>query len=107
MSESKVLFSASGKTGEYYKDVVKAEEIQPEEWDISPYMDYKIQLYLKVGLYCNWSWQEFCETPYPVIKYISDEMDFRLEHHDTNIFNWQMLAFLLAIRRAFGGKEQN
>ena len=109
MSEPKVLYSASGRTGEHYKDVVKAEELSEEEYSaLNPYIEYKIQMYMKVGLYCNWSWKDFCETPYPVIKYISDEMDFRLEHSDSSIFSWQMLAFFLAVSRLFSGsKGQN
>lgn len=69
-----------------------------------------IDLYMKVGLYCGWSWKQFKETPYPVIKYINKEIDRKLKAatgSGGSFLNWNQLAFSIAIYRAFGGGKED
>lgn len=63
-----------------------------------------ISLYMKVGLYCGWSWQEFKDTPYPVIKGINAQIDNKLDNIDNpqTFLNWHVLYTALAISKCFG-----
>ena len=64
-----------------------------------------VPLYLKVGLFCNWSYKEFMETPYEVIKAINSHIDTKLENiemQDT-FLSWQHIFVTLAIAKCFGG----
>lgn len=89
---SEILYSELGRTGTFY-----------EEEKLDALWEAKVAYYLKVGLFFGWSWQEFEATPFPVVKRLSEEIDFRLEHMDSNLIDWKCLSTLLAISKAFGG----
>lgn len=92
-NDKEILYSAKGRTGTFYEE--------PE--DVNPLDEYRIALYMKVGLFFGWSWQDFEATPLPVTERLSEEIDFRLENADSDIcLNWNGLAFFLAIAKAFG-----
>lgn len=101
MSEDKeILYSASGRTGTYYEE----EELTADEI----FFEWQIALYQKVGAFYGWSWKEFVETPIPVINRLSEEIDFRMENLDTDVFlSWPALFVLLGIAKAFGGKKES
>lgn len=62
-----------------------------------------IDLYMKVGLFCGWSWEDFKNTPYAVIKYINTEIDSRLKKatFKGNFLTWDQLSIQIALARAF------
>ena len=105
MSDKEVLFSNKGRTGTHYEETVEAEELESNE---DPIDEYKIALYMKVGLFFGWSWQEFLATPVPVTKRLGEEIDFRLENLDSDqiFLNYDCISMLLAIAKAFGGKKE-
>lgn len=81
-------------------------------WNESQCIEEKplwIDLYMKVGLFCGWSWKEFKETPYPVIKYINKDIDNKLGKAlaPGTFFSWPMLFVSLAIARCFGGAKDD
>lgn len=102
MSEE-VLFSNSSKTGTHYEETVEAEEL--EETD--PLLEYKVALYMKVGLFFGWSWQDFDKTDILVTKRLAEEIDFRLMNLDSEqmFINYDSIGMLMAIAKAFGGKK--
>jgi len=86
-----ILYSESGHIG-------------TEEED--PMFELKIALYFKVGLFFGWNWQEFEATPYPVVKRLSEEIDFRLSNSDTILLNWNVLAMMQAVSHLFSSPNQ-
>lgn len=82
MAEEEVLYSEDGRIGSESDDYIH---------------DYTVDLYLKVGLFCGWSWQEFCQTPLPVIHTLSREIDFRIRNSENVLLNWTGQAVLQAI----------
>ena len=77
---------------------------------------YKVEEYLKVGLFCGWSWREFEETPLWVRKYISNSLDEKLSQYlpqDSQggesgppPISWFHIALLLSLSSLFGGKDK-
>ena len=97
MANKEILYSQSGRTGTFFTD--------DEGNDLL--FERKIALYLKVGLFFHWTWQDFEATPYPVIKRLSEEIDFRIENlGGSMLLNWDSLSTLDGIARAFGGSKQ-
>jgi hypothetical protein len=100
---AEILYSESGRTGTHY------EEAKPpdEDEDKDPFFEYRIMLYMKVGTFFNWSWQEFELTPLPVSERLSEEIDFRLQNLGESplMLNWTALAVLEAMMRALGGSK--
>jgi len=90
MSEKEILYSEKGHIG-------------TEEED--PIRELEIALYIKVGLFFGWDWQQFQATPYPVTKRLSEEIDFRIQEMDTILLNWNTLSMLQAIGKAFSGSN--
>lgn len=105
---SEILFSSSGRSGTHYEDTVEAEGIENDSL-LGPIDDYKIQLYMKVGKYFGWSWQDFEATPLPIIKELSLEIDHRMEHimEPGMYLDYGMLGVLIAIAKAFGGSKSS
>lgn len=68
-----------------------------------------VDCYLKVGLFCGWTWNEFRETPYTVIKAIDKEIDNRLKNilSPGSFLSWQQIAVNVAIAKAFGSKDDD
>lgn len=65
-----------------------------------------IDLYLKVGLYCHWSWKEFKETPYEVIKYINSDIDSKMKTClEGTLVSWEHIYIMLALNKLFGKKD--
>lgn len=105
---SEILFSSSGRSGTYYEETAEAEGIENTSL-LGPIEDYQIQLYMKVGTYFGWSWQEFMATPLPIIKELALEIDHRMEHlNEPGMYlNYNMISFLMAIAKAFGGSKSS
>lgn len=83
--------------------------------NLPPEQEYLVQEYLKVGLYCNWSWEEFENTPPWVRAYISRDIDQRLSSYAAKSgveiepgpmpLNYFHLALLLALAAMFSGDD--
>lgn len=94
---------------EYVEEEVKS--------DLPEKLQYNVALYLKVGLFCGWSWQEFHDTPLWVTDEISKEIDRRLKPYLDSMaksssggsskaimpLDFNHLSILLALATAFGG----
>ena len=109
MSKKKVLFDASSRSGENFDKVLKKE---PE---IKTYLEQKKELednfnelvaswYMKTGVYCNMSPNEFLDTEYALLKAITKEIDYKIQNYDTEIINYYHLALLAAASKILGGK---
>lgn len=119
---TKKLFSAkTGKTNDVFprpnfipsQDDIKVEtkkgpnldsfeaaaEAQKEEYT---YDDYLVDLYIKVGLFCNWSWQDFENTEIKVVQKINSRIDKKID--EEQIINYQHLVLLLVMSKVLGGK---
>ena len=59
-----------------------------------------VPLYMKVGLWCGWSYNEFMETDYTVIKNINNYIDKKLENAGEHPVHWMQLFAYLAISKA-------
>jgi hypothetical protein len=94
MAQEEVLYSERAQIGTEVEDPIEEKEIL---------------LYLKVGLFCGWSWQEYMATPNSVIKRISEEIDFRLENPEATSLNWYSCgtsqALCQIVNAVFGKKE--
>ena len=66
-----------------------------------------LPLYLKVGLFCGWTYTEFMDQPYNIIKGINKEIDDRLENLEDKggFLNWMQISVALAITKCFGGSK--
>ena len=64
-----------------------------------------LPLYLKVGLFCGWTYTEFMDQPYNIIKAINAEIDRRLENLDdkNSFLHWHQIYVALGIAKVFGG----
>ena len=105
---SEILFSSSGRSGTHYEETAEAEGIENDSL-LGPIEDYQVQLYMKVGTYFGWSWQEFIATPLPVIKELALEIDHRMEHimEPGMYLDYNMLGVLIAVAKAFGGSKSS
>lgn len=107
-----LLFSSSKKSGKLYKKVIEKEpylEIPNHIPNLDEleddFQELVIQWYMKTGTYTKTSPREFYEdTPYWLLKGITKEIDDRLKNHKKDILNYEHLALLLALSKAFGGK---
>ena len=107
MEDQEILFSSTGRSGTNYEETVEAEGI--DEDDLLGAIDnYQVQLYIKVGGYFGWSWQEFMATPMPIIKELALEIDHRMEHlmDPGHYLNYNMLGMLAAIAKVLGGGKK-
>lgn len=108
-----LLFSASKKSGALYEKVIEKEPHLTNILDDIPdidkvekdFQELTIKWYMKTGTYCKMSPREFYEeTPYWLLKGITEEIDERIKNHKKDILNYEHLALLLALAKAFGGK---
>lgn len=107
-----LLFSATKKSGKLYKKVVEQEphliNIPDEVPDVAKiekdFQELTIKWYMKTGTYCKMSPKEFYEdTPYWLLKGITEEIDDRIKNYKKDILSYEHLALLLAMSKAFGG----
>ena len=108
-----LLFSASKKTGSLYKKVIEKEPQVADFFENPPsiekveedFNELTIQWYMKTGTYCKMSPREFYEeTPYWLLKGITEEIDSKIKNYKKDVLNYEHLALLLALSKAFGGK---
>ncbi len=72
------------------------------------HLDYLIELYKKVGSFYNWSYNEFMETPFEVIKKLNDDIDKKIDqinNGNVGFVSYPQLFVALGIALAFGGKD--
>lgn len=93
------------------------EKVPEKEDDLGPFYTYLYQQYLKVGLYCQMSPEEFFKTPWSMIDYISDDIDNRLKPYlppdphagsgeGSMPLNYYHLALLLFGSALFGSSNE-
>lgn len=73
-----------------------------EQAEAYTYEDYLVDLYMKVGLFCHWSWNQFEDTPTWAVQKINSRIDKKIE--EEQIINYDHLILLLVLSKAFGGK---
>ncbi len=104
-----------------FSDSIPEESILDEESLLPADIAYEVSLYLKVGLFCGWSWQEFQDTPILIREAISMEIDNRLKPYIEGMeasarksgkagkgllpLNFFHLSLLLALSTMLGGDE--
>lgn len=69
-----------------------------------PEIDPLIRLYARVGGYFKWTWKEFCETPWPVIKQLAQLLDAS-EHDLDRFIGLDEAALFKNLRRLFPPKS--
>lgn len=64
-----------------------------------------VGLYMKVGMFCGWSYREFQETPYHIIKAINKHIDEKMDKFDSaqDFLSWRVIETAQAISKCFGG----
>ena len=106
-----VLFSAQTQEGTYFQEVLKAEPeikdyIRKRQQELAEsFDDLFVKWYMKTGLFCKMTCNEFLDQPYWMMKAITKEIDRRLDDHKHEILNYEHLAVLLGLARAFGSNK--
>jgi hypothetical protein len=111
----KVLFDGYKNSGENYhlakddpKPEVDAFEVAAQaKYGNLTEDDYKVKLYMIVGLFFHMSWQEFMATPYPICKKLKEEIDEKMLNIQDGevILDYNHLSMLLSLSRLFGKKD--
>lgn len=85
--------------------------------DLDDFSKYLIELYIKVGSFFGWSWDQFLDTPWDAIDYMNMDIDERLLQYNTATahsgmesgprpLSYMHLSILLAMASMFGSKDE-